>query len=146
MKYLKGLYDLKRIVSGYEIIKSFERYNAVRTRFTFDFFLKGRYGSNHIVLSPHPGFWKSGECRILKDVMVQLGTIWFTVFNWTLRFNRTIRVGTTQHLSGKIYISDSVFHWLNFLYFLYYLDSSLCLCICFCVTSKLASKHEKLQK
>ena len=26
MKYLKGLYDLKRIVSGYEIIKSFEKY------------------------------------------------------------------------------------------------------------------------
>ena len=35
MKYLEGLYDLKRIVSGYEIIKSFEKYKAVRTRFTF---------------------------------------------------------------------------------------------------------------
>ena len=58
MKYLKGLYDLKCIVSGYEIIKSFEKYNAVPTRFTsFDFFfLKGQYGSNHIALSPHPGF------------------------------------------------------------------------------------------
>ena len=40
MKYLKGLYDLKRIVSGYEIIKSFEKYNAVRTRFTFDIFFE----------------------------------------------------------------------------------------------------------
>ena len=40
MKYLKGLYDLKRVVSGYEIIKSFERYKAVRTRFTFDFFFE----------------------------------------------------------------------------------------------------------
>ena len=29
---------LKRIVSGYEIIKMFEKYNAVRTRFTFDTF------------------------------------------------------------------------------------------------------------
>ena len=39
MKYLKGLYDLKRIVSGYEIIKSFEKCNAVPTRFTsFDIF------------------------------------------------------------------------------------------------------------
>ena len=39
MKYLKGLYDLKRIISGYEIIKSFEKYNAVPTRFTsFDIF------------------------------------------------------------------------------------------------------------
>ena len=36
MKYLKGLYDLKRIVSGYEIIKSFEKYDAVPARFTFD--------------------------------------------------------------------------------------------------------------
>ena len=40
MKYLKGLYDLKRIVSGYEIIKSFEEYSAVRTRFTFDIFFE----------------------------------------------------------------------------------------------------------
>ena len=62
---MKGLYDLKRIVSGYEIIKSFEKYNAVQTRLTFNFFLKGQYGSNHIVLSPHPGFRKSCECRIL---------------------------------------------------------------------------------
>ena len=38
MKYLKGLYHLKRIVSGYEIIKSFEKYNAGRTKFTFDIF------------------------------------------------------------------------------------------------------------
>ena len=38
MKYLKGLYNLNCIVSGYEIIKSFEKYNAVRTRFTFDIF------------------------------------------------------------------------------------------------------------
>ena len=29
IKYLKGLYDLKRIVSAYEITKSFEKYNAV---------------------------------------------------------------------------------------------------------------------
>ena len=89
MKYLKGLYDLKCIVSGYETIKIFEKYKAVPTRFTsFDiFFLKGQYESNHIVLSPHPGFSKSGECRILKDVMVQLRTI---------RFNRRIRIGTTS--------------------------------------------------
>ena len=40
MKYLKGLYDLKRIASVYEIIKSFEKYNAVRTRFTFDIFFE----------------------------------------------------------------------------------------------------------
>ena len=40
MKYLKGLYDLKRIASAYEIIKSFEKYNAVRTRFTFDIFFE----------------------------------------------------------------------------------------------------------
>ena len=39
MKYLKGLYDLKRIISEYEIIKSFEKYNAVPTIFTsFDIF------------------------------------------------------------------------------------------------------------
>ena len=38
MKYLRGLYHLKRIVSGYEIIKSFEKYNAGRTKFTFDIF------------------------------------------------------------------------------------------------------------
>ena len=38
MKYLKGLYNLKCILSGYEIIKSFEKYNTVRTRFTFFFF------------------------------------------------------------------------------------------------------------
>ena len=29
MKYLRGLYNLKCIVSGYENIKSFEKYNAV---------------------------------------------------------------------------------------------------------------------
>ena len=40
MKYLKGLYNLKCILSGYEIIKSFEKYNTVRTRFTFDFFFE----------------------------------------------------------------------------------------------------------
>ena len=40
MKYLKGLYDLKRIVSGYEIVKSFEKYIAVQTRFTFDIFFE----------------------------------------------------------------------------------------------------------
>ena len=41
MKYLKGLYNLKRIGSGYEITKSFEKCNTVRTRFTFNiFFLK----------------------------------------------------------------------------------------------------------
>ena len=96
MKYLKGLYHLKRIVSGYEIIKSFEKHNAGRTKFTFDIFFKGQYGSKHIVLLPHPGFRKSGECRILKDVMVQSRTIWFTVFKWTIRFNRTIRVGTAK--------------------------------------------------
>ena len=33
--------------------------------------LKGQYGSNHIVLSPHLCFWKPGECWILKDIMVQ---------------------------------------------------------------------------
>ena len=44
MKYLKGLYNLKCILSGYEIIKSFEKYNTVRTRFTFFFFLKGQSG------------------------------------------------------------------------------------------------------
>ena len=88
MKYLKRLYDLKRVVSGYEIIKSFKKHNAVRTRFAFDFFflffffsLKGQYGSNHIALSPHPGFRKSNECQILKDAMVQLRTMWFTVNN-----------------------------------------------------------------
>ena len=35
---MKGLYDLKRIVSVYEIIKSFEKYDAVPGRFTFDIF------------------------------------------------------------------------------------------------------------
>ena len=41
MKYLKGLYDLKCIVSGYEIIKSFVKYNTVPTRFTsFDIFFE----------------------------------------------------------------------------------------------------------
>ena len=38
MKYLKGLYDIKRIASGYEIIKTFDKYKAFRTRFTFDIF------------------------------------------------------------------------------------------------------------
>ena len=92
-KYLKGLYDLKRLVSGYEIIKSFEKYKAVRTRFTFDifFFLKDQYGSNHIV-----------ENRVNAEFQT---TLWFnygqygsqcsaTVFKWTIRFNRTVRVGT----------------------------------------------------
>ena len=40
MKYLKGLYNLKHIVSGYEIIKSFEEYIAVQTRFTFGIFFE----------------------------------------------------------------------------------------------------------
>ena len=35
---MKGLYDLKHEVSGYEIIKSFQKYNAVPTGFTFDIF------------------------------------------------------------------------------------------------------------
>ena len=109
MKYLKGLHDLKRIVSGYEIIKSFEKCNAVWTRFTFDIFLKGQYGSNHIVLSLHPGFQKSGKCQILKDVMVQLQTIWLTVFKWIIRFNRTIQVGTLQFSCIMVRLSDGMF-------------------------------------
>ena len=56
--------------------------------------LKGQYGSNHIVLSRHSGFRKSGECRLFKDVMVQLRTIRFMVFKWAIRFNRTMPVGT----------------------------------------------------
>ena len=56
--------------------------------------LKRQHGSNHIVLSPHLCFRKSGECWILKDLMVQLRTIRFTVFKWTIRFNRTIRACT----------------------------------------------------
>ena len=44
MKYLRGLYDLKRIVSG----KNFEKYNAVQTQFDH-FFLKEQCGPNRIV-------------------------------------------------------------------------------------------------
>ena len=29
MKYFKGLYDLKHVVQGYEVIKVFKKYNAV---------------------------------------------------------------------------------------------------------------------
>ena len=66
--------------------------------------LKGQYGSNHIVLaSPHLGFRKSGECWILKDVMVQLRTIRFTVFRWTIQFVGTIRVGTLS-LNNLIFL------------------------------------------
>ena len=47
IKCLRGLYDLKRIISG----KKFEKCNAIQTQFDhfFFFFLKGRYGSNRIV-------------------------------------------------------------------------------------------------
>ena len=61
-------------------------YEILETRFTSNFFFKGQYGSNHIVLSPHPGFRKSGKYRILKDILVQLWTIRFTVFKWTIQF------------------------------------------------------------
>ena len=46
IKCLRGLYDLKRIISG----KKFEKCNAIQKQFDhFFFFLKGRYGSNRIV-------------------------------------------------------------------------------------------------
>ena len=45
IKYLRELYNLKRIVSG----KNFDKYNADQTQFDLFFFLKGRYGSNPIV-------------------------------------------------------------------------------------------------
>ena len=45
IKYLSGLYDLKRIVPG----KNFEKYNAQFKRSLIIFFLEGRYGSNRIV-------------------------------------------------------------------------------------------------
>ena len=44
INYLRGLYDLKRIVSG----KNFEKYNAIQTQLDH-FFLKERYWSNRIV-------------------------------------------------------------------------------------------------
>ena len=75
MKYLKGLYHLKRIVSGYEILKVLRSTMQVEPNLLLIFFFKGQYGSKHIILLPQPGFRKSGECRILKDVMVQLRTI-----------------------------------------------------------------------
>ena len=58
--------------------------------------LKGQYGSNHIVLSPHRGCRKLGEWRLLKDVIVQLRTTRFTVFKSLIRFNRTIPVDTVK--------------------------------------------------
>ena len=67
--------------------------------------LKGQYGSNHIVLaSPNLGFRKSGKCWIFKDVMVQLRTIRFTVFKWTIWFIRTIRFGNYYCPSRRLKI------------------------------------------
>ena len=53
---------------------------------------------NIVLASPHLDFWKSDECWILKDVMVQFRTIRYTVFRWTIRFGGTIQVGTAFHL------------------------------------------------
>ena len=68
--------------------------------FLWYFFLKVQYRSNHIVLLPHPGFWKSGECRILKDVMVQLWTLRFTVLEWTIRVGSVGQYGLAHVASS----------------------------------------------
>ena len=58
--------------------------------------LKGQYGLT--LASPHLDFRKYGEWWILKDVMVQLRTLRYTVFRWTVQFGGTIRVGTAFQL------------------------------------------------
>ena len=56
MKYLKGLYNLKCIVSGYELLKVLRSTTQFELDLLLIFFLKGKYGSNLVVLLPHSGF------------------------------------------------------------------------------------------
>ena len=66
---------------------------------------KRKFWSNHV--APDVVFLRafktqeSGECWILKDIMVQLRAIRFTVFRWTIRFGGTIRVGAASLYNRK---------------------------------------------
>ena len=47
-----------------------------------------------MIFSLYPNFRKPGKWQDLMDVMVQVQTIQFTVFRWTIWFIRTLQVGT----------------------------------------------------
>ena len=68
---------------GETVISFEEKDNIDRTLLSFMIFLS------------YPGFRKPGKLQDLMDNMVQVQTIQFMVFRWTIWFIRTTQVGTS---------------------------------------------------